>query len=48
MDELAQLLLGDASVVRLARLGRIPGLWPGAAALVDLLFWTPLRRWCPG
>ncbi|MBY8885041.1 GNAT family N-acetyltransferase [Streptomyces sp. PTM05] len=45
--ELAALYLGDESVVRLATLGRIEELTPGAAARADLLTRTSRRPWCP-
>ncbi|MEU3606208.1 GNAT family N-acetyltransferase [Streptomyces sp. NPDC035033] len=45
--ELARLVLGDESAVRLARLGRIEEAVPGAAARADLLFRTPLRPFSP-
>lgn len=45
--ELARLVLGDASPVRLALLGRIEEAVPGAAARAELLFRTPLRAFSP-
>lgn len=45
--ELATLYLGDESAVRLAALGRVEELTPGAAARADLLMRTPRRPWCP-
>ncbi|MFF4168897.1 GNAT family N-acetyltransferase [Streptomyces sp. NPDC001744] len=41
------LAFGDASAVRLARLGRVEEPVPGAAARADLLFRTPLRPFSP-
>ncbi|MER8236423.1 GNAT family N-acetyltransferase [Streptomyces sp. NPDC094049] len=38
---------GDESAVRLARLGLVDELTPGAAARADLLFHTPLRAFSP-
>ncbi|MFJ8664202.1 GNAT family N-acetyltransferase [Streptomyces sp. NPDC093600] len=45
--ELGTLSLGDESVVRLAALGRVEELTPGAAALADVLLRAPRRPWCP-
>ncbi|MER7623439.1 GNAT family N-acetyltransferase [Streptomyces sp. NPDC126503] len=45
--ELGPLAWGDASAVRLARLGRIEELTPGAAGRAELLFRTPLRPFSP-
>lgn len=45
--ELGRLYLGDESAVRLARVGRVTELTPGAAARADLLLRTPRRPWCP-
>ncbi|MFF7181805.1 GNAT family N-acetyltransferase [Streptomyces sp. NPDC008121] len=45
--ELGTLSLGDESVVRLAALGRVEEVTPGAAALADLLLRSPRRPWCP-
>ncbi|MFD3660890.1 GNAT family N-acetyltransferase [Streptomyces sp. NPDC058659] len=45
--ELGTLAFGDESAVRLARLGRVEELTPGAAARADLLFRTPLRPFSP-
>ncbi|MFD4156647.1 GNAT family N-acetyltransferase [Streptomyces hydrogenans] len=45
--ELARLVLGDGSAVRLALLGRIEEAVPGAAARADLLFRTSLRPFSP-
>ncbi|MGG8410365.1 GNAT family N-acetyltransferase [Streptomyces sp. 12297] len=45
--ELGALYLGDGSAVRLAALGRLSELVPGAAARTDTLFHTPRRPWCP-
>ncbi|MGW0465806.1 GNAT family N-acetyltransferase [Streptomyces sp. NPDC003027] len=45
--ELGTLSLGDESPVRLAALGRVEELTPGAAALADLLLRAPRRPWCP-
>ncbi|MEV4948232.1 GNAT family N-acetyltransferase [Streptomyces sp. NPDC053755] len=45
--ELGTLSLGDESVVRLAALGRVEEVSPGAAALADVLLRTPRRPWCP-
>ncbi|MFF8836429.1 GNAT family N-acetyltransferase [Streptomyces sp. NPDC015130] len=45
--ELGTLAFGDESAVRLARLGRVEELTPGAAARADLLFRTSLRPFSP-
>ncbi|MFE5590445.1 GNAT family N-acetyltransferase [Streptomyces sp. NPDC056549] len=45
--EAGTLAFGDASAVRLSRLGRVEELTPGAAARADLLFRTPLRPFSP-
>ncbi|MFI8325905.1 GNAT family N-acetyltransferase [Streptomyces sp. NPDC085529] len=45
--ELARLVLGDESAVRLALLGLVEEAVPGAAARADLLFRTPLRPFSP-
>ncbi|MFF3759171.1 GNAT family N-acetyltransferase [Streptomyces sp. NPDC002185] len=45
--EAGTLAFGDESAVRLARLGRVEELTPGAAARADLLFRTPLRPFSP-
>ncbi|MFF3317693.1 GNAT family N-acetyltransferase [Streptomyces sp. NPDC003035] len=45
--ELGTLSLGDESVVRLAALGRVVELVPGAAARADALLRTSRRPWCP-
>ncbi|MDI5963652.1 GNAT family N-acetyltransferase [Streptomyces sp. SL54] len=45
--ELGTLYLGDESAVRLAALGRVTELRPGAAARADLLLRTSRRPWCP-
>ncbi|MEU7073141.1 GNAT family N-acetyltransferase [Streptomyces narbonensis] len=45
--ELGTLAFGDESAVRLARLGRVDEITPGAAARADLLFRTPLRPFSP-
>jgi predicted acetyltransferase len=47
IGELGALYLGDESAVRLAALGRVTELTPGAAARADLLLRTPRRPWCP-
>lgn len=47
VSELGALYLGDESAVRLACLGRVTELRPGAAARADLLLRTPRRPWCP-
>ncbi|MFJ6798283.1 GNAT family N-acetyltransferase [Streptomyces sp. NPDC091268] len=44
---LGSLYLGEQSVLRLAALGRIEELRPGAAALADRVFRTARRPWCP-
>ncbi|WP_405979516.1 GNAT family N-acetyltransferase [Streptomyces sp. NBC_00158] len=44
---LGSLYLGDASAVRLAALGRVAELEPGAVALADAVFRTARRPWCP-
>ncbi|WP_326698961.1 GNAT family N-acetyltransferase [Streptomyces sp. NBC_01754] len=45
--ELATLYLGDESVARLAALGRVEELRPGAVVVADALFRAPRRAWCP-
>ncbi|MFD9601111.1 GNAT family N-acetyltransferase [Streptomyces sp. NPDC056708] len=45
--ELGTLYLGDESPVRLAALGRIEELTPGAVALTDGMFRAARRAWCP-
>ncbi|WP_406421188.1 GNAT family N-acetyltransferase [Streptomyces sp. NBC_00842] len=45
--ELGTLYLGDESVLRLAALGRIDELTPGAAAVADGVFRAGRRAWCP-
>ncbi|MFC9704252.1 GNAT family N-acetyltransferase [Streptomyces sp. NPDC056943] len=45
--ELGTLAFGGESAVRLARLGRVDELTPGAAARAELLFRTPLRPFSP-
>ncbi len=45
--ELGTLYLGDESAVRLAALGRVEELRPGAAARADTLLRTSRRAWCP-
>ncbi|MFD9030438.1 GNAT family N-acetyltransferase [Streptomyces sp. NPDC059567] len=45
--ELGTLSLGDESVVRLAALGRVEEVTPGAAARADALLRTSRRPWCP-
>ncbi|MFF9865446.1 GNAT family N-acetyltransferase [Streptomyces sp. NPDC013953] len=47
IGELAVLLLGDESAMRLAALGRVEESVPGAAARADLLLRTSRRPWCP-
>ncbi|MFG2294129.1 GNAT family N-acetyltransferase [Streptomyces sp. NPDC048603] len=47
VDALGSLYLGDESATRLAALGRVTEVWPGAAALADAMFRTPRRPWCP-
>ncbi|MFI5985329.1 GNAT family N-acetyltransferase [Streptomyces sp. NPDC051555] len=44
---LGSLYLGDGSAVRLAALGGIEELRPGALALADAVFRTARRPWCP-
>ncbi|MEU9027686.1 GNAT family N-acetyltransferase [Streptomyces sp. NPDC048383] len=44
---LGALYLGDASAVRLAALGGVSELRPGAVALADTVFRTARRPWCP-
>ncbi|MFD7261855.1 GNAT family N-acetyltransferase [Streptomyces sp. NPDC059874] len=44
---LGSLYLGDESAVRLAALGRVTELRPGAVALADAVFRTARRPWCP-
>ncbi|MFB7370193.1 GNAT family N-acetyltransferase [Streptomyces sp. NPDC056222] len=45
--ELGTLSLGDESVVRLAALGRVEEVAPGAADRADALLRTSRRPWCP-
>jgi predicted acetyltransferase len=45
--ELGRLYLGDESALRLAALGAVEELRPGAAALAERVFRTPERPWCP-
>lgn len=45
--ELGRLYLGDESAVRLAALGLVDELSPGAAARADTLLRTSRRPWCP-
>ncbi|MEU6880877.1 GNAT family N-acetyltransferase [Streptomyces sp. NPDC046712] len=45
--ELGTLSLGDESVVRLAALGRVEEVTPGAAARADALLRASRRPWCP-
>jgi len=45
--ELGTLWLGDESVLRLAALGRVEELTPGAAATADAVFRAARRAWCP-
>ncbi|TRV77319.1 GNAT family N-acetyltransferase [Streptomyces sp. 130] len=45
--ELGTLWLGDESVLRLAALGRVEELTPGAAATADPVFRAARRAWCP-
>ncbi|MFJ3147055.1 GNAT family N-acetyltransferase [Streptomyces halstedii] len=45
--ELATLCLGDESVARLAALGRVDELRPGAVTAADALFRARRRAWCP-
>lgn len=45
--ELGPLYLGDESAVRLAALGRIEELTPGAATVADHVFRAERRAWCP-
>lgn len=45
--ELGTLYLGDESALRLAALGRIEELVPGAAAVADGVFRAGRRAWCP-
>ncbi|MER5360641.1 GNAT family N-acetyltransferase [Streptomyces sp. NPDC002785] len=45
--ELGTLYLGDESPVRLAALGRIEELTPGAVALAEGMFRAARRAWCP-
>ncbi|MET7858771.1 GNAT family N-acetyltransferase [Streptomyces sp. NPDC005318] len=45
--ELGTLYLGDESALRLAALGRIEELTPGAAAVADRVFRAARRAWCP-
>ncbi|MGC5411096.1 sterol carrier protein domain-containing protein, partial [Streptomyces sp. DT225] len=45
--ELGTLWLGDESVLRLAALGRVEELTPGAAARADGVFRAARRAWCP-
>ncbi|MFF4320528.1 GNAT family N-acetyltransferase [Streptomyces sp. NPDC001568] len=44
---LGALYLGDASAVRLAALGEVTELRPGAVALADAVLRTARRPWCP-
>lgn len=45
--ELGTLHLGDESALRLAALGRVQELTPGAAAVADRVFRAGRRAWCP-
>ncbi|MFG2566362.1 GNAT family N-acetyltransferase [Streptomyces sp. NPDC048567] len=45
--ELGTLWLGDESVLRLAALGRVEELTPGATAKADAVFRAARRAWCP-
>ncbi|MGW3735776.1 GNAT family N-acetyltransferase [Streptomyces sp. NPDC005148] len=45
--ELGTLCLGDESALRLAALGRVEELTPGAAAVADRVFRAGRRAWCP-
>ncbi|WP_326814618.1 GNAT family N-acetyltransferase [Streptomyces sp. NBC_01762] len=45
--ELGTLCLGDESALRLAALGRVEELAPGAAAVADGVFRAGRRAWCP-
>ncbi|MCG7523905.1 GNAT family N-acetyltransferase [Streptomyces sp. OfavH-34-F] len=45
--ELGTLWLGDESVLRLAALGRVEELTPGAGARADAVFRAARRAWCP-
>ncbi|WP_327368959.1 GNAT family N-acetyltransferase [Streptomyces sp. NBC_01217] len=45
--ELATLYLGDESPTRLAALGRIEELTPGAVARAETMFRAARRAWCP-
>ncbi|WP_406452917.1 GNAT family N-acetyltransferase [Streptomyces sp. NBC_00876] len=45
--ELGTLYLGDESVLRLAALGRVEELTPGAAARADAVLRAGRRAWCP-
>lgn len=47
VSALGSLYLGDESAVRLAALGRVTELRPGAVALADAVFRTARRPWCP-
>ncbi|QGZ50139.1 GNAT family N-acetyltransferase [Streptomyces sp. QHH-9511] len=47
IGELGTLSLGDESAVRLAALGRVEEIAPGAAARADALLRTSRRPWCP-
>ncbi|MFD4634552.1 GNAT family N-acetyltransferase [Streptomyces sp. NPDC058284] len=47
VGELAQLWLGDASVMRLVALGQVVEERAGAAAVADAVFRTSRRPWCP-
>ncbi|MDJ0384077.1 GNAT family N-acetyltransferase [Streptomyces sp. G-G2] len=47
VSRLGSLYLGDESAVRLAELGLIEELRPGAVARADAVFRTARRPWCP-
>ncbi|MCX5198763.1 GNAT family N-acetyltransferase [Streptomyces sp. NBC_00249] len=47
VSALGSLYLGEASAVRLAALGRVTELEPGAVALADAVFRTARSPWCP-
>lgn len=47
VGELGSLWLGDESAARLVDAGRVTEERPGAAAVVDALFRTSRRPWCP-
>ncbi|MFJ8012538.1 GNAT family N-acetyltransferase [Streptomyces sp. NPDC096339] len=47
VSALGSLYLGDESAVRLAALGRVSELRPGAVELADAVFRTARRPWCP-